>query len=427
MNMLDPKFVRENFAEVKERLSLRNDDFSYLDNFLTLDEERRKIIVEVEELKARKNTLSKQIGIYKRENKDITPLLQEMDIDDNKIKELDERLREIEDEIKNILLNTPNLPNKNVPRGTSSDDNVVVRKWGEPTKFNFTPKPHWDLAVDLDIIDFERAGKITGSRFAIYKKLGAKLERALINFMLDVHTQLHGYEEQLPPFIVNRDSMTGTGQLPKFEEEAFKLYNNQNYFLVPTAEVPVTNYYRNEILNGDDLTISFCAYTPCFRAEAGAAGRDTRGIIRQHQFNKVELVKITKPEDSYEALEQLTRDAEHILQLLEIPYRVVELCAGDLGFSSAKTYDIEVWLPSYNDYKEISSCSNFEDYQARRANIKFRRSPKAKPEFVHTLNGSGLAVGRTWAAIIENYQQEDGSILIPKVLRPYMGGLEYIR
>ncbi|QVK17903.1 serine--tRNA ligase [Mycoplasmatota bacterium] len=425
--MLDAKLIRENFHEVKKRLELRSGDFGYLTNFQKLDDKRRDIILEVEKLKAQKNSVSKLIGQYKREKKDIKPLLDEMNLDTEKIKSLDEELRLIDEQIREILLMTPNLPNENVPRGTSESDNIEIKKVGKPTEFNFTAKPHWELAEDLDVIDFNRAGKVTGSRFVIYKSLGAKLERALISFMLDVHTEQHGYKELMPPAIVNRDSMTGTGQLPKFEEDAFKMYNNENYFLVPTAEVPVTNYHRDEILSVDDLPISYCAYSPCFRSEAGSAGRDTRGIIRQHQFNKVELVKFCKPEESYEILEQLTSNAEKILQLLELPYRVIELCGGDLGFSAAKTYDLEVWLPSYNDYKEISSCSNFEDYQARRANIKFRRTLKGKPEFVHTLNGSGLAIGRTWAAIVENYQQEDGSILIPKVLRPYMGGKEYVK
>ncbi len=425
--MLDTKLLRENFEEVKKRLEVRNGDFSYLDNFLILDNQRREIIVEVEKLKAEKNNVSKLVGQYKRENKDVGTLLAEMDLETEKIKDLDENLRAIDNQIRDILLLTPNIPNIDVPRGTSDHDNKELRKHGAPTKFAFTPKPHWELAENLDIIDFDRAGKVTGSRFVFYKKLGAKLERALITFMLDVHTEQHGYTELMPPIIVNRESMTGTGQLPKFEEDAFKLEGNKNYFLVPTAEVPVTNYHRDEILTGDDLPLSYCAYTPCFRSEAGSAGRDTRGIIRLHQFNKVELVKFCKPEDSSEMLETITGDAEKILQLLKIPYRLVIQCGGDLGFSSSKTYDIEVWLPSYNDYKEISSCSNFEDYQARRANIKFRRTPKGKPEFVHTLNGSGLAIGRTWAALVENYQQEDGSILIPEVLRPYMGGLECIK
>lgn len=425
--MLDPRLLRVNFEEVKRRLETRGGDFSYLDEFPQLDERRRQIIGEVEELKAKRNSISKLIGQYKREKKDAQELMDQMAINNERIKELDAELKNVESKITEILLNTPNLPHESVPRGTSDEDNVEIRRFGEPTRFAFEPKPHWELAAELDLIDFERAGKISGSRFAVYKGLGAKLERALINFMLDVHTEQNGYFEILPPVIVNRDSMTGTGQLPKFEEDAFKLYNNPNYFLIPTAEVPVTNLHRDEILNADQLPISYCAYSACFRAEAGAAGRDTRGIIRQHQFNKVELVKFTKPEESYDELEKLTRDAEKILQLLGLPYRVVVLSTGDLGFSAAKTYDLEVWLPSYNSYKEISSCSNFEDYQARRANIRFRRSPKDKPEFVHTLNGSGIAVGRTWAAIVENYQQEDGSILVPEVLRPYMGGIEVIK
>lgn len=425
--MLDPRLLRVNFEEVKRRLETRGGDFSYLDEFPQLDERRRQIIGEVEELKAKRNSISKLIGQYKREKKDAQQLMDQMAINNERIKELDAELKNVESKITEILLNTPNLPHESVPRGTSNEDNVEIRRFGEPTRFAFEPKPHWELAAELDLIDFERAGKISGSRFAVYKGLGAKLERALINFMLDVHTEQNGYFEILPPVIVNRDSMTGTGQLPKFEEDAFKLYNNPNYFLIPTAEVPVTNLHRDEILSADQLPISYCAYSACFRAEAGAAGRDTRGIIRQHQFNKVELVKFTKPEESYDELEKLTRDAEKILQLLGLPYRVVVLSTGDLGFSAAKTYDLEVWLPSYNSYKEISSCSNFEDYQARRANIRFRRSPKDKPEFVHTLNGSGIAVGRTWAAIVENYQQEDGSILVPEVLRPYMGGIEVIK
>lgn len=424
--MLDAKNLRENFDEIFERLSTRNNDFNYLKSFIDLDNERRNIIIQVEDLKAQKNNVSKLIGQYKRDKKDVQSLLDEMNLDSEKIKELDERLRELDEAIKMLLLTTPNLPNVSVPRGTSEENNVEVRKSGNIPQFNYNPKPHWDLATELDLIDFERAGKITGSRFAVYKKAGAKLERALISFMLDVHTNQHNYIEILPPVIVNRDSMIGTGQLPKFEDDAFKLFNNPNYFLVPTAEVPVTNLHRDEILSDEEMNISYCAYSQCFRAEAGSAGRDTRGIIRQHQFNKIELVKFTKPEDSYHELEKLTNHAETILKLLGLPYRVIELCTGDLGFSSAKTYDIEVWLPSYDAYKEISSCSNFEDYQARRANIKFRRDPKGKPEFVHTLNGSGLAIGRTWAAIIENYQTEDGKIKIPEVLQPYMGGLKFI-
>ncbi|ERJ12525.1 serine--tRNA ligase [Haloplasma contractile] len=424
--MLDLKQIREHFKSVKELLQTRGGEFSELDQIIELDEKRREVIIEVEKLKADRNNTSKMIGQYKREGKDVKPILEKVNTSNDKIKDLDEKLKEYDLKIQDLLLHIPNTPYDNVPRGTSEDDNVVIREYGKPTEFDFKAKPHWDLVTELDIIDFERAGKITGSRFAVYKKLGARLERSLISFMLDTHTEKHDYTEVLPPAIVNRDSMTGTGQLPKFEDDAFKLENNHNYFLCPTAEVPITNLHRDEILSIDQLPINYTAYSPCFRAEAGSAGRDTRGIIRQHQFNKVELVKFTKPEDSYNDLEKLTGHAETILKRLELPYRVIELCTGDLGFTSAKTYDIEVWLPSYGEYKEISSCSNFEDYQARRANIKFRRGEKSKPEYVHTLNGSGLAVGRTVAAIIENYQQEDGSIKIPEVLKPYMGGKEYI-
>lgn len=343
----------------------------------------------------------------------------------DQIKELDEELRVIEEELNALLLSIPNLPHETVPIGDTEDDNVEIRKWGELPQFDFEPKPHWDVATELGIIDFERAAKVTGSRFVFYKGLGAKLERALMSFMLDLHTEQHGYTEMLPPYLVNRASLTGTGQLPKFEEDVF-LVEKEDYFLIPTAEVPVTNYYRDEILSAKDLPAKFAAYSACFRSEAGSAGRDTRGLIRQHQFNKVELVKFVKPEDSYDELEKLTNDAEKVLQLLGLPYRVVAICTGDLGFTAAKKYDLEVWLPSYNTYREISSCSNFEDFQARRANIRFRREPKGKPEFVHTLNGSGLAIGRTVAAILENYQQKDGRVRIPEALRPYMGGKEYI-
>ena len=424
--MLDLKRVREDLQGTINRLETRGGDFSYLNKITELDEQRKNIILEVEQLKSNRNEVSKLIGQYKSEKKDASELLAQMNGVGEKVKELDEQLRNIDEEIKNLLLGTPNVPCGTIAVGKDENDNVEIRKFGEPTKFDFEPKAHWDLVTDLDIIDFERAGKITGSRFAVYKGLGARLERALISFMLDLHTGDHGYTEILPPVIVNRASMTGTGQLPKFEEDAFKLVDT-DYFLIPTAEVPVTNLHRDEILNAEQLPIKYTAYSPCFRAEAGSAGRDTRGIIRQHQFNKVELVKFVKPEDSYEELETLTANAEKVLQLLGLPYRVIELCTGDIGFSAAKTYDIEVWLPSYNEYKEISSCSNFEDFQARRANIKFRRDAKAKPEFVHTLNGSGLAIGRTVAAIIENYQQADGSIVIPEVLRPYMRNLEVIK
>ena len=344
----------------------------------------------------------------------------------DKIKVLDDEVRELEEQLDAILFTVPNLVSDSVPDGLTEEDNVEIRRIGEVRTFEFEPKPHWDLGVDLDILDFERGAKVTGSRFTFYKGLGAKLERALISFMLDLHTEEHGYTEMLPPNLVNRSSMIGTGQLPKFEEDAFRI-EKEDYFLVPTAEVPVTNYHRDEILDGAQLPIAYTAYSACFRSEAGSAGRDTRGLIRQHQFNKVELVRFVKPEDSYIELEKLTAHAEKVLQLLQLPYRVITLCAGDIGFSSAKTYDIEVWLPSYDAYKEISSCSNFEGFQARRANIRFRREPKGKPEFVHTLNGSGLAIGRTVSAILENYQQEDGSIIIPEVLRPYMGGKEVIK
>ena len=419
--MIDIKLIRENVEEVIKRLNTRGGDFSYLRNVVKLDEERRKYIAKVEELKNFRNDKSKMIGLYKKEGKDLTPLMKEVDGIGKQISELDVSVSTAEKKIKDIMDIVPNLPSLKVSVGRDEKDNKEVRKHGGLPKFTFKPKPHWDLATSLDIIDFDRAAKITGARFAIYKGLGAKLERALINFMLDLHTTEHGYKEILPPFMVNANAMYGTGQLPKFEEDLFKL-ETVGYYLIPTAEVPVTNMHMDEIVNVEQLPIKYCSYTPCFRAEAGAAGRDTRGIIRQHQFNKVELVKFCTPEQSYIELEALTNNAETILKKLELPYRVIQLCTGDMGFASALTYDIEVWLPSYNAYKEISSCSNFEDFQARRANIKFKRDPKAKAELVHTLNGSGLAVGRTVAAIIENYQNEDGSITIPTVLRPYFNG-----
>ncbi len=417
--MLDLKFVRSNPDKVKEALEKRGEVVG-LDKFLELEDLRRKKLVEVEQLKNQRNTVSEEIGRLKKQGQDAEDMILNMRQVSQQIKEMDEKLREIEEKLCYTLLTIPNIPNENVPVGTCEEDNCEVRKWGEPRKFDFEPMAHWDIGENLGILDFERAAKVTGARFTFYKDLGARLERAVINFMLDLHTREHGYVEVFPPFMVNRDSMTGTGQLPKFEEDAFRV-DNIDYFLIPTAEVPVTNLYRDEILEGDKLPIYHCAYSACFRAEAGAHGRDTRGLIRQHQFNKVELVKFTKPEDSYDELEKLTANAEKVLQLLGLPYRVVCLCTGDLGFSSAKTYDIEVWLPSFGTYREISSCSNFEDYQARRAQIRFRREPKSKPEYVHTLNGSGLAVGRTVAAILENCQQEDGSVIIPEVLRPYMG------
>ena len=421
--MLDIRAIRSNPEEVKRKLTRRGQEFR-IDEVLKLDEQRRQVIYEVEELKSRKNKVSEEVAKLKRAKQDAEAVVLEMRQVSEKIKEMDERVRNLDEEITGILLTIPNTPYDGIPDGTSDADNVEIRKQGEPTKFEYEPKAHWDIGVDLNILDFETAGKVTGARFTFYRGLGAKLERALINFMLDTHTE-NGYTEIFPPFMVHRRSMTGTGQLPKFEEDAFKVQNTE-YFLVPTAEVPVTNMYREQILDGSMLPIRHTAYTACFRAEAGSAGRDTRGLIRQHQFNKVELVKFTNPENSYEELEKLTEDAERILKLLKLPYRVVCLCAGDLGFSSAKTYDLEVWMPSYGRYVEISSCSNFEDFQARRADIKFRPEPKEKPRFVHTLNGSGLAVGRTVAAILENFQQGDGSVIIPEVLRPYMGGLDKI-
>ncbi|ARA98142.1 serine--tRNA ligase [Geobacillus thermodenitrificans] len=424
--MLDVKLLRTQFQEVKEKLLQRGDDLANIDRFEQLDKERRRLIAQVEELKSKRNEVSQQIAVLKREKKDAESLIVEMREVGDRIKQMDEQIRQLEEELDSLLLSIPNVPHESVPVGQSEEDNVEVRRWGEPRSFSFEPKPHWDIADQLGLLDFERAAKVAGSRFVFYKGLGARLERALINFMLDIHLDEFGYQEVLPPYLVNRASMIGTGQLPKFAEDAFHL-DNEDYFLIPTAEVPVTNLHRDEILTADDLPLYYAAYSACFRAEAGSAGRDTRGLIRQHQFNKVELVKFVKPEDSYDELEKLTHQAETILQRLGLPYRVVALCTGDLGFSAAKTYDIEVWLPSYGTYREISSCSNFEAFQARRANIRFRREPKAKPEYVHTLNGSGLAIGRTVAAILENYQQEDGSVVIPEALRPYMGNRDVIR
>lgn len=424
--MLDIKLLRANLEEVKGKLQHRGEDLTDFGRFEELDTKRRDLLVQTEELKGKRNEVSQQVAVLKREKKDADHLILEMREVGDKIKALDEELRVVEADLEKLLLTIPNIPHESVPVGETEDDNVEIRTWGEAPRFSFEPKPHWDIATNLDILDFERAGKVTGSRFVFYKGLGAKLERALINFMLDLHTEEHGYKEVLPPYIVNRDSMTGTGQLPKFEEDAFRI-ESEDYFLIPTAEVPVTNLHRDEILNVDNLPIQYAAFSACFRSEAGSAGRDTRGLIRQHQFNKVELVKFVKPEDSYEELDKLTNDAERVLQLLGLPYRVLSMCTGDLGFTAAKKYDIEVWIPSYNMYREISSCSNFEAFQARRANIRFRRDPKSKPEHVHTLNGSGLAIGRTVAAILENYQQEDGSVIIPEVLRPYMRNREVIK
>ncbi|WP_216831783.1 serine--tRNA ligase [Alkalihalobacterium elongatum] len=418
--MLDIKVLRKDFDEVKKKLEMRGEDLSGIDEFQDLDEQRRKIIVAVEELKSKRNAVSQEVAQLKREKKDADHLILEMRSVSDQVKELDEQLRSIEEKLDYLLLTVPNIPHESVPVGESEDDNVEVRQWGEKPNFSFEPKPHWDLGTELGILDFERASKVTGSRFVFYKGLGARLERALINFMMDLHEDEHGYEEVLPPYMVNRSSMTGTGQLPKFEEDAFKI-REEDYFLIPTAEVPVTNLHRDEILSVDQLPIAYTAFSACFRSEAGSAGRDTRGLIRQHQFNKVELVRFVKPEDSYNELEKLTGHAEKVLQLLKLPYRVMSMCTADLGFTAAKKYDLEVWIPSYGTYREISSCSNFADFQARRANIRFKREAKGKTEFVHTLNGSGLALGRTVAAILENYQQEDGSVIIPEVLRPYMG------
>lgn len=423
--MLDIKFIRQNPDLVAESLRKRGSEAA-LDEFLKQDEERRNMLFEVERLKSLRNQESEEIARKKKAGEPADELIERMREVSQKIKEMDEKIKALEENLQNIVLTIPNIPDESVPEGKSDADNVEVRRWGNPTKFDFEPKAHWDIGENLNILDFSRAGKITGSRFTVYRGAGAKLERALVNFMLDLHIEKHGYTEIFPPFIVNRASMTGTGQLPKFEEDAFKLYNNTDYFLIPTAEVPVTNLHREEVLDKEKLPIKYVAYSGCFRAEAGSAGRDTRGLIRQHQFNKVELVKFTEPETSMEELEKLTHDAEEVLQLLGLPYRVVALCTGDLGFSSAKTYDIEVWMPSYNRYVEISSCSNFKDYQARRAKIQYRPEKGGKLQYVHTLNGSGLAVGRTTAAILENYQQADGSVLIPEALRPYMGGMERI-
>lgn len=420
--MLDLKFVRSNPEVVKEALKKRNSTLN-LDEFLRHEEERRKILFDVETLKAQRNSVSEEVGRRKKSGEDAEKLILEMREVGQQIKTLEDQLSEVEKSMEAVLYEIPNIPHESVPVGKDESDNLQVRNWGTPRTFDFQPLPHFEIGENLDILDFARAGKVTGARFTFYKGLGAKLERALITFMLDRHTA-KGYVEILPPYLVHRNSMIGTGQLPKFEEDAFKVEGTE-YFLIPTAEVPVTNMYREEILDGDKLPIHHCAYSACFRAEAGSAGRDTRGLIRQHQFNKVELVKFTLPENSYEELEALTRDAESILQDLELPYRVMALSTGDIGFSSAKTYDIEVWLPSFNTYREISSCSNFEDFQARRANIRFRRELKAKPEYVHTLNGSGLAIGRTVSAIIENFQEKDGRVRVPKALQPYMG-VEYI-
>ncbi len=417
--MLDIKFIRNNPELVKQAMHSRNANLdAEIDQLVEIDAKRREVIAKVEALKAQQNADSKKIPQIKKEGGDVSAIMAEMKAISAEIKALDSELSALEDEQQRIVYMIPNVPSADVPVGTDDSMNKEVRRFGEPTAFEYEPKAHWDIGASLGILDPETAAKVTGARFHFYKGLGARLERAIINFFLNTHTE-HGYTEVLPPFMVNRASMTGTGQLPKFEEDAFKLTND--YFLIPTAEVPVTNMHRDEILDGSKLPIKYCAYSACFRAEAGSAGRDTRGLIRQHQFNKVELVKFASPENSYEELEKLTNDAERVLQLLGLPHRVVCLCSGDLGFSSAKTYDIEVWMPSYNRYVEISSCSNFEDFQARRAAIRFKADQGSKAQLVHTLNGSGVAVGRTVAAILENYQNPDGSVTIPEVLRPYMG------
>ncbi len=423
--MLDLKVIRGETERVKAAMARRKENVD-IDAVIALDDKRRSLLFEAEGLKAKQNEVTKQIPVMKKEGKDTTSLLEEMKALSAKIKDLDVKTREVESELNKMMLTIPNIPADDVPDGDSDADNVEIRKFGEPRNFGFEPKAHWDIGKDLGILDPDTAAKITGTRFTVYKDLGAKLERAVVNYYLDTHTEKHGYTEVFPPFMVHRNSMIGTGQLPKFEEDAFKVAGTE-YFLVPTAEVPVTNMYREQILDGSKLPIKHVAYTACFRAEAGSAGRDTRGLIRQHQFNKVELVKFTKPEDSYEELEKLTNDAEKVLQGLGLPYRVVRICIGDLGFTAAKKYDIEVWMPSYGRYVEISSCSNFEDFQARRANIKYKDGQGGKAQYVHTLNGSGVAVGRTVAAILENYQNEDGSVTVPEVLVPYLHGKTVIK
>ena len=422
--MLDLKFVREHWEEVKERIGRRGQAIDW-DTFARLDSERREILQETESLRAQRNQVSELIAEQKRKREDASSKIAQMKEVSSRIKELEAGLNAMEENLRGLLLVIPNIPHESVVFGREGTDNPEMRRWGKIPEFSFPPRPHWEIGEDLNILDFDRGAKITGARFTLYKGAGARMERALINFMLDLHTQAHGYLEVLPPFLVNRKTMTGTGQLPKFEEDLFKLAD-PDYFLIPTAEVPVTNIHQDEILDEEDLPLYYAAYTPCFRKEAGSYGKDTRGLIRQHQFNKVELVKFTTPETSYDELERLTGDAEEVLKRLGIPFRTVTLCTGDLGFSAAKTYDLEAWLPGQGVYKEISSCSNFESFQARRANIRYRPQGKKGTEFVHTLNGSGLAIGRTLVAILENYQQEDGSVRIPEALRPYMGGIESI-
>jgi seryl-tRNA synthetase len=422
--MLDIRFVRDNSDIVQNMLEQRGYDME-LQPILALDQQRREAIQEVESLKHERKVVTDQIAEMKKKGEDASSIISRMRQVSQRIKDLDGKLSEIEEELHRSLLLIPNVPHESVPVGKDENDNPVVKRWGEISQFSFSPKNHWELGESLGILDFKRAAKITGARFTLYWGLGAQLERALINFMLDLHTTKHGYLEVLPPFMVNSSAMTGTGQLPKFKEDLFKL-EDWDYYLVPTAEVPVTNIFMNEILEEDDLPLLYTAYTPCFRSEAGSYGKDTRGLIRQHQFNKVEMVKFTTPEHSYDELESLLLDAEEVLQRLELPYQVVTLCTGDLGFSAAKTYDIEVWIPGQQAFREISSCSNFGDFQARRANIRYRPKGKKKIAYPYTLNGSGLAVGRTLVAIIENWQQEDGSVVIPPALRNYMGGVDII-
>jgi seryl-tRNA synthetase len=422
--MLDLSFVRDNLELVKQKMRERGLRDS-LENFESVDRERRKFLVEAERGKARRNKVSDEIAALRKRDQDASALIAEMRQLGNEVVQLDAKAKDLDEQLRGLLRNIPNIQHASVPVGSRPQDNREVRRWGEPRQFDFQPQAHWDLGPQLGILDFERAAKISGARFAVYQGMGAKLERALANFMLDLHTREHGYTEVLPPFIVNSASLYGTGQLPKFAADLFKL-EGTDYWLIPTAEVPVTNLYRDEVLEAEHLPIKLCAWTACFRSEAGSYGKDVRGIIRQHQFQKVELVKFTLPEQSYDELESLTNDAETVLQRLDLPYRVVVLCTGDMGFASAKTYDIEVWLPSSQEYKEISSCTNFEAFQARRANLRFRRGGKGKTELLHTLNGSGLAIGRTWLALLENYQQADGSVVIPEALRPYLDGLERI-
>lgn len=423
--MLDVRLLRNDYEKVAQALRNRNASLDLIAGFPELDNGRRERLVESDTLKNRRNVVSQEVAKLKKSGGNADELIAEMRSVNDRIKQLDEEVRELEEKIDAMMLAIPNVPHESVPVGASEEDNVEVRRVGEQPSFDFEPKAHFDLADELGILDFEAAAKVTGSRFVFYKGLGARLERALMNLMMDLHADKHGYEEILPPYIVNRDSLIGTGQLPKFEEDLFKI-EGTDYFLIPTAEVPVTNLHREDILSAEQLPAKFVAFSGCFRSEAGAAGRDTRGLIRQHQFHKVELVQLVDPDKSYEALEELTGHAERVLQLLGLPYRALTLCTGDMGFGSAKTYDLEVWLPSQNTYREISSCTNFEDFQARRAGIRFRREAGAKPEFVHTLNGSGLALGRTVAAILENYQQADGTVIVPEALRPYMGGIERI-